>query len=332
LTLSDIDIFRRIVASSRRRVVASSRRVTRVVGSNYNVVMDRPLPWTLGRVLDWMTDHFQRKAVDPPRLCAEMLLCFALRLDRIRLYTDMRRPMTTDELSAIRELVRRASEHEPIQYITGRAHFFGLELRVTRDVLIPRPESETLVELSMGHIRLRSLATPRVLEMCVGSGCIAAAIASQLKQAEIVATDVSLPAVDVARSNLIRLGSGDRVQVFQGDLYGALATLADRRPFDLLVANPPYIATGQWCKLDVNVRDFEPRLALDGGHDGLDIHRRLLTGAHAWLRPGAAIFLEIAYDQEDRALWMANQFPAFTGAHVERDLQKNPRVLCLTRV
>ena len=200
--------------------------------------------WTLGKILDWTTNHFTEREIDSPRLSAEMLLSHALKTPRIKLYTELHRTMIEDELGTIRSLVKRAGDHEPIQYLTGRAHFYGLEIDVSPDVLIPRPESETLVDAAIGHIKMANLPAPRVLELCTGSGCISAAIAKQNKAVEIVATDVSLPALDVARKNFERLGIASRVTTFTGDLFDALDGLVDRRPFDLLVANPPYIKPG----------------------------------------------------------------------------------------
>jgi len=299
------------------------------------------MTWTLGKILDWTTNHFTERQIDSPRLSAEMLLAHALNTQRIKLYTELRRPMVEDELVVIRKLVKRAGEHEPIQYLTGRAHFYGLEIDVTPDVLIPRPETETLVDAAISHIKLNGLTAPRVLELCTGSGCISAAIAQQVKGAELVATDVSLPALDVARKNFDRLGVASRVTAFVGDLFEALdgnvgggkhGGLVDRRPFDLLLANPPYIKSSDVPKLDRNVREHEPKLALDGGEDGLDPHRKILMRAHEWLVPGARVLLEIAFDQEEAVLWIAKQFEQYDQASVLRDLGKRARVLSLRRV
>jgi release factor glutamine methyltransferase len=287
--------------------------------------------WTLGKVLDWTASHFARRGIDAPRLSAEMILAHVLNVQRIRLYTDLRRPMIESELTRVRALVKRAAEHEPIAYLVGSTSFYGIDIQVTRDVLIPRSDTETLVEAALTHIRLNNLSSPRVLELCTGSGCIAAAIAKQCKGAEVVATDISLPAVDVARANLTRLGLIDRTTLLTGDLFEALESLVDRRPFDLLLANPPYIATDVVKTLDRSVKDYEPHLALDGGGDGLDPHRRILAGAERWVAPGALLLLEIAFDQEEKALWIAHQHEIFERVSVLRDLGKRPRVLSLMR-
>lgn len=287
--------------------------------------------WTLRKILDWCTSYFEKKHVEPPRLAAEMLLAHVLGCPRIRLYTDLHRPMSEAELATVRDLVKRAGAHEPIQYLTGKAHFYSLEFRVTPDVLIPRPETETLVDRALAFLKAQTNPTPRVLDLCTGTGCIASAIASNVKSAHVVATDVSLPALDVARGNVERLKLNDRIELHCGDLYAALEKLVDARPFDLIVANPPYIATAQIAGLDVNVRDYEPRLALDGGPDGLDPHRKILAGAVDRLVPGGRVILEIAYDQEEAAMWMLRQDTRFADARCIRDLGKQPRVIEATR-
>ncbi len=186
-------------------------------------------------------------------------------------------------------MVRRAAEHEPIAYLTGRAHFFNLELEIEPGVLIPRPDTETLVENVLQLARnTAGFEAPRVIDLCTGSGCIAAAIASRLKGAIVIATDVSDQAVGVVRKNLERLKLNDRVTVAQGDLFEPLKEMVDVRPFDLIVANPPYIPTEAIAELDRNVRDFEPIAALDGGMDGLMIHRRIVEESPQRPAPGDA--------------------------------------------
>lgn len=288
--------------------------------------------WTLKRVLDWTTSHFERKQLDSPRLCAELILAHALACQRIRLYTDLQRPLVDDELTRIRDLVRRAGEHEPIQYLTGIAHFYGLEIAVSPDVLIPRPETETLVEKAIDRLKHAGKLDPRVLDLCTGSGCIACAVASGVPSARMVAVDLSLRAVDVARRNIDRLKLSDRIDVLCGDLFEPLNELPDKRAFDLLLANPPYIRSAEIATLDRNVRDYEPRLALDGGEDGLVPLRRILDEAGDWLAPGGHALIEIAFDQAEQALWVVSQRPAWTDASIVNDLGKRPRVLVVRKV
>src|SRR3954463_247205 len=190
-------------------------------------------PWTIKRLLEWTTPFFARKDVDSPRLSAELLLSHVLEVPRIKLYTDYDRVLSDKQLTAFRALVQRAGEQEPIAYLTGRAHFFNLEFEVTRDVLIPRPDTETVVENVLQLARHETgMQTPRVLDLCTGSGCIAAAIAAHLKPATVLATDASAAAVVVAKRNIEKLGLSDRVTVEMGVLWEPLSRVVDAHPFD----------------------------------------------------------------------------------------------------
>ena len=285
-------------------------------------------PWTVRKTLEWTTAFFTRKGVDAPRLSAELLLAHVLSFPRIKLYTDYERELTDEERGRLRELVTRAGEQEPIAYLTGRAHFFNLEFEVTRDVLIPRPDTETLVENVIQTVRRHMvLEAPRVLDLCTGSGCIAAAIAAGIKNAVVLAIEISPAAAAVARRNIEKLGLTGRVSIEEGDLFEPLSRIVDAQPFDLIVANPPYIASGQMKGLDRSVRYYEPVGALDGGPDGLAIHRRILAEGSKRLNPGGRIFLEIAFDQGPLALEVAREYPGWADVRVLKDLNGNDRVL-----
>ena len=290
-------------------------------------------PWTVQRILDWTRAFFERKKIDAPRLSSELLVAHVLAVPRIKLYTDYQHVLAEAQLIRLRELVKRAGEEEPIAYLTGVTHFFNCELHVRPGVLIPRPDTETLVEHALQLFRnTLGFEAPRVLDLCTGSGAVAVAIAKHAKAAQVVATDISEDALAVARQNVETVGVADRISVLAGDLYDALAALPDPSPFDLIVSNPPYIASDEIAALPRNVRDYEPRLALDGGPDGLDPHRRIFQGAQdRWLRAGGHLMLEIGYDQNDAALAMAAAYPAFTDVKVVRDYGGNPRVLLATR-
>ena len=288
--------------------------------------------WTVRRILEWTTGFFTRKNVDPPRLSAELLLSHVLAVPRIKLYTDYERPLGEKELSTYRELVRRATEQEPIAYLTGKAHFFNLEFDVNRDVLIPRPDTETLVENVLQFVRNQAgFESPRVLDLCTGSGCIAAAIAYHLKSSVVTATEISPKATEVARRNIERLGLKERVLVEEGDLFEPLSRLVDAQPFHLIVSNPPYIATAQIEALDRSVRDYEPIAALDGGLDGLVMHRRILAEAPARLLPGGRIYLEIAFDQGELVQQVGAEYEAFDDVRILKDFGGRDRVLTLRR-
>jgi release factor glutamine methyltransferase len=289
--------------------------------------------WTVRRILEWTTAFFSRKKVDPARLSAELLLAHVLGMPRIKLYIEFNRELSDKQLTGFRELVQRAANEEPIAYLTGKAHFFNLEFDVTRDVLIPRPDTETLVENVLQLARHQSgLESPRVLDLCTGSGCIAAAIAHHLKSATIVATDLSAKAIEIARQNVKKLGLEERVNVEQGDLFEPISKLVDPRPFDLIVSNPPYIPTGQIETLDRSVRDYEPISALDGGLDGLAFHRRILAEAPGRIVAGGHVFLEIAFDQGEAAMQVAEEHLShFAEPRLLKDFGGRDRVLTMKR-
>ena len=250
-------------------------------------------PWSIKRVLAWATDDFKRRGNKSARLDAELLLSEALGLDRIKLIIEAERPLADEELGRYRALIKRRRASEPIAYILGRREFFALPFRVDRRVLIPRPDTEVLVETALNGTRERHLYG-RMLDLCTGSGCVAVAFAKDRPTWRVTAVDLSPEAAALARENARRAGVVHNVSVLEGDLF---APLPEAAQFELITANPPYIPSGDIAGLDVDVRDFEPHLALDGGEDGLTIVRRLLQEAPPYLVPGGLIALEVGFDQ-----------------------------------
>ncbi len=250
-------------------------------------------PWSIKRVLAWATDDFKRRGNKSARLDAELLLSEALGFDRIKLIVEAERPLADDELGRYRALIKRRRASEPIAYILGRREFFALPIVVDRRVLIPRPDTEILVETALRGTRERHLYG-RMLDLCTGSGCVAIAFAKERPTWRVTAVDVSPDAASVARENVQRAGVVHNVAVLEGDLFAALAEGAE---FELITANPPYIPSAEIAGLDADVRDFEPRLALDGGADGLHVTRRLVGEAIRYLSPGGLLALEGGFDQ-----------------------------------
>jgi release factor glutamine methyltransferase len=288
--------------------------------------------WTVRRLLEWTTPFLTRKEVDDARLCAELLLAHVLKTKRISLYTDYERVLIPDELAAYRDLVRRAGEQEPAEYLTGKAHFFNLELEVNRDVLIPRPDTEVLVENAIRIARARTdWQNPRILDLCTGSGCVAAAVAANLKVAHLTAIELSQPAAAVARKNFQSLALAERISLLEGDLYTPLDALANQQPFHLILANPPYICSGQIADLDRSVKDYEPVTALDGGPDGLALHRRIWAGAAQRLVEGGAVLLEIAFDQAEAARVALAEFASLADGRIMKDYAGRDRVIAAGR-
>lgn len=249
-------------------------------------------PWTIARLLGWTREHLEKHGVESPRLCAELLLADALKCERLRLFTRYEESPAEPVLARFREHVREAAGGKPIAYILGRREFFSLSFEVSPDVLVPRPETETLVERTISLLRERS--APRVLDVGTGSGCIAIALAKHLPSAQLFASDVSEAALAVARRNASASGVADRIEFRSGDL---LAPWSDAPAYDVIVSNPPYIGTREAGDLPRNVRDFEPHLALFAGEDGLSIIRRLSREAGALLAEDGHLLMEVAFDQ-----------------------------------
>lgn len=247
--------------------------------------------WTIRRVLDWTRGHFEKQAVDSPRLTAELLLGHVLSLPRVKLYMDLDRPLSKEELGTYRALIQRRLAGEPTQYVIGHKEFYGRRFAVDARVLVPRPETELLVEAALRSVPKDAPA--RVLDLCTGSACVAVTIAAERPQASVWATDLSPGALAVAKANAEALGVDGRVTFFEGDL---LAPVPAEARFDVIVSNPPYVKSGEIAGLQREVQQ-EPRLALDGGADGLDVIRRLVPAALARLKPGGLLALEIGEDQ-----------------------------------
>ena len=259
--------------------------------------VSRIVDWTTGELLKWTADFFTRGGVDEPRLSAELLLAHALNCDRMALYTRHEQIPSLAQVTAFREMVKKRKEGVPVAYLINKAWFFSLEFLVTPDVLIPRPDTETLVEQAIRLARASGWNQPRILDLCTGSGCIAIALAKNLPAAQLIAVDLSDKALAVARQNAETHAVAERIKFVQGNLFEPVAVLAGLTRFELIISNPPYIPTAQIVSLSPNVRAHEPRAALDGGSDGMDFHRRIATEAPEYLAPGGILMMEIAFDQ-----------------------------------
>ncbi len=276
--------------------------------------------WTTLGVLDWTTQRFTEAGISSARLEAQLLLAHVLQCTRTQLYMAFDKPLAEAELAAYRALIKRRLAGEPVAYLLGEHEFWGLPVYVDPNVLVPRPDTETVVEVARATREDRK-APCRVLDLCTGSGAIALALAKELPAATVIATDVSPEAVAIAKRNVERNKLEGRVEVRQGDLFAAVAGEA---PFDLIVSNPPYIASRVIETLSAEVKR-EPRLALDGGDDGLVFYDRICAQAPAHLAPGGALVVEHGYDQADTVRARFER-AGFTGITLVHDLGKNPRV------
>lgn len=277
--------------------------------------------WSIKRVLTWAADDLRRRGSDTARLDVELLLGHVLALDRIGLILQSERPLAGPELARFRELFKRRRAGEPVAYLLGVREFYGLSLRVDSRVLVPRPDSERLVEVALERTRARSMLG-QALDLCTGSGCIALAFARQRQTWSVTASDISEDALAVARDNAHRTGAIRNVRLVSGSLFQPVAGLR----FDLVTANPPYIPAGELAGLPVDVRDFEPRLALDGGADGLDLVRDIVRQAPLHLTPGGLLALEIAFDQGPRTAELLRA-QGYTGVAIAKDLGGRDRVV-----
>lgn len=278
---------------------------------------------TVGEALRAAAQRLRAAGSRSPRLDAELLLATALDVDRSALFRTPERLLTADESERFSGYLRRREAREPVAYIRRRRAFRTLELEVTPDVLIPRPETETLVDVALQSLATGAAAEPLALDVGTGSGCIALALAAEDPFVSVVATDVDPAALVVAGRNAARLGLEGRVRFAVGDLF---AGLPGGSRFDLIVSNPPYIPAAEYARLEPNVRDYEPRLALWAGDDGLDVYRRLVPGAVAHLRPGGVLAVEVGAGQAAAvtALFAAAGFP---GVSARPDLGGVPRVV-----
>lgn len=280
-----------------------------------------PEVWSVRRVLAWAADDLKRRGNGTARLDAELLLGRVLSLDRIGLIVHSERPLAPAELSGFRELFKRRRAGEPVAYLLGEREFYGISLRVDARVLIPRADSETLVEVALGRTRARHMLGA-ALDLCTGSGCVAIAFARARPTWSVTASDISPGALEVARGNAHRTGAIRNLRLVGGSLFEPVAG----QRFELITANPPYIPTAELAELPADVRDFEPRLALDGGTDGLDLLRSIVEQAPRFLTPGGVLALEMAADQGP-ALRQLFEQAGYASVELARDLAGHDRVV-----
>ena len=287
--------------------------------------MPEPETWTIGRLLSATAAFLAGRGASTPRLDAELLLARVLALAKVQLYLNFEREVRPEELDQYRELVRRRCRHEPVAYILGEKEFYGLKLKTTPAALIPRPETEHLVDEALGLVKKYWPAGAiRAADIGCGGGAIALALAENLPQAEVSAVDISPEALDLARANARALGLEGRVVFSLGDLA---APLAGRR-FHLVCANLPYIPETEMAGLMPDVKDHEPRLALDGGPEGLALIRRLVADAPGFLEPDGRLILEI-WPASLAALAASAEKAGLTVEEVGRDLAGHQRVVTL---
>lgn len=279
-------------------------------------------PWTIRRVLAWTAKDFAERGIEPSRLDAELLVAHALGLSRVALYMDLDRPLSDEERASVRALVARRRAREPVAYIVGHKEFWGRRFEVGPAVLVPRPDTEALVERALAILPAESGA--RVLDLCTGSGVIGLTIAAERPAVHVDLTDLSPDALAIARRNAEALSVIERVRVFEGDLFDALP---EGSRYALVTANPPYIAEGELPALAADVREHEPKQALVAGADGFAVHRRLVSEAARFLEPGGTLLIEAGAGQAEALERMLAERPEVEATARHRDLAAIERVV-----
>ena len=280
--------------------------------------------WTVGRVVTWAADDFRRRGIESPRFEAELLLAFALKTDRMHVIIEPARPLDEQELARYRDFIRRRRAGEPVAYIRGEKEFYGRLFHIDKRVLVPRPDTEILVQTALRRTTSSSMGG-RYLDLCTGSGCVAVTFARERPTCKVFAVDLSEGALAVAEDNAIRLGGVFQMAFLQGDLYEPLRVYPGLR-FDLITANPPYISDPDFATLPADVRGFEPELALSGGRDGLDVMRRVVAGARERLRSGGVLAVEMGAGQAEGVQALFAE-AGFSDVAVDKDYGGHERVV-----
>jgi release factor glutamine methyltransferase len=301
--------------------------------------------WTVRRLLGWITEDLGARGIQTPRLDGELLVAHALGYDRIHLYMDLERPLGPAELERVRESVGRRRRREPIAYILGEREFYGRKFEVSPAVLIPRPDTETLIERALALMAKDRSA--RVLDLCSGSGAIAVTLAAERPQLRVDAADISHAALVIAYRNARRYDLLDRVFFFEGDLFDALTNLYRNRegtednitepvpvnstnvqaPYDVIVCNPPYIPHDLWKTLAPEIAQYEPAIALVAGEDGLSYYQRICQQIAPWLVPGATVLFEVGDNQAASVSDILKATGHFSAVQFYKDLRNIDRVV-----
>lgn len=290
----------------------------------------RPNEWTIIKLVQWATTYFETHKIDSPRTTAEILLSHVLNSRRIDLYLNYDQPLTPDELQGFKALIKRRMNHEPVAYILGRKEFWSMDLCVTRDVLIPRPETECLVEKSLEILAAGAgVNSKRILELGTGCGAIIIALASENPRHAFWATDISINAIRIARQNALQHHLDGRIQFVAGDWFAPLDSKTGL--FDLIVSNPPYIKSGDLKQLEPEIHAYEPLQALDGTTDGLDCLRHIIGSAARFLKSGGTLILEIGHDQKASLKQIIEKCNEYERIHFYQDYSGYDRILQMNK-
>ncbi len=284
--------------------------------------------WTIQQILRVTTEFLRDKGIESPRLCSEVLLSHQLKKSRVELYLEFDQPLSSSEIAGYRSLIRRRLKREPLQYITGHQEFWSLNFLVSPAVLIPRAETEILVEeaikLKKGNL-LSDSSQPKILDLGTGSGAIAVSLAKEIESAIIWASDISFEALTVARDNAKHHNLNGRIKFCQGDLFHPF--LKPSIAFDIIISNPPYIPNEAFKKLPPEVGNYEPRIALDGHENGMHFIERIIEESGIYLKPGGWLLIEMDPDQTERALCLIDSTQSFSYKERRMDYRKKYRLI-----
>lgn len=291
-----------------------------------------PKTWAIKNLLKVTTDYLKEKQIENPRLTAEVLLAHQLNINRVTLYINFDQPLNESELSGYRSLIKRRLQHEPLQYITGVQEFWSLDFIVNPQVLIPRPESELLVELAINQLKPPNAFEnhpPKILDLGTGCGALAISLAKDVQEAKIWATDISPGALKLANLNAKKHGVADRIKFKHGNLWNPLVN--KDITFDIILSNPPYIACEEFNDLPPEIREHEPRSALDGKEGGMYYIEKILRESPRFLNHGGLILLEMAPDQTNKALSLIGQIKGYGESSRIKDYSNRYRVVMAQR-
>ncbi len=288
--------------------------------------------WTILDLVNWTAAYFNSRDIDSPRATAEILLAHVLQIRRIDVYLRHDQPLAQNELSRFKALIQRRAKREPVAYITGGKEFWSLNFCVSKQCLIPRPETECLVETALSLLPETAdgeWRTPAILELGTGSGAVVAAMASERPGVRFFASDYSVETVSLAKKNAEANNVEKKIYFFTGDWFTPLKEIA---LFDMILSNPPYIRSDQLFSLQPEILYYEPRRALDGGKDGLECLRHIICAAHHNLIPGGNLILEIGSDQKDRVMGIARECRRYEEPVIKKDYAGLDRVAIMRKL
>ncbi|MBS1257961.1 MAG: Release factor glutamine methyltransferase [Candidatus Scalindua arabica] len=288
---------------------------------------------TIRNILKWAITTLKEADIDPPGINADTLLSFVLSCDRTRLYTNPDEIISDADISWYKELINERIRHVPLQYITHRVEFMSLDFFVNECVLIPRPETEILVETVLENAQDKRYSNRKItiMDIGTGSGNIAVSLAKNLSNVEIYASDISQEALEIAKANAQKHNVVDKVHFLHGDLSGAFISHIDQGSVDFIVSNPPYVSESEWKNLEPELRDHEPREALVAEKDGLCFYRRIIRDASDWLMPDGYLVIEIGETQSDTIIMLVESERHYGDIEISKDLQGKERIISARR-